>query len=266
MIGLLAAGVAIGAARASRYAGVAICALAATIKVPALVGAVFITVAWARAEPDRGARMRFVAACAAIIVVVLAVVTLATGVGLGWLSTTLFSTPAKVRLAITPATAVGYTVAKLLGLVSIHVDSRSLESAFVVIATVISAAIGVWLLLGARVARLLAPLGAVPAGRRRGRTGGVAVVLHLGARAGRGLAGAAALDRGGAGAGRLGFLVKPVGILALPLQSAPAVLAVYVAIAVWAWRRYGPRRRRQAEPRRPSLVRYVRGRPTHGDL
>ena len=76
----------------------------------------------------------------------LGVVTIASGVGLGWLSTSLFSTPAKVRLAITPATAVGYTVAKLLGLVSIHVDSRGLESAFGVVATVISAAIGLWLL------------------------------------------------------------------------------------------------------------------------
>lgn len=252
MIGLLAAGVAIGL-RGNPYAGVTICAVAATIKVPALVGAVFIIVAWARAEPDRGARLRFVAACAAIIVVVLAVVTIASGVGLGWLSTTLFSTPAKVRLAITPATAVGYTVAKLLGLVSIHVDSRSLESAFVVIATVISAAIGVWLLLGTRVARLLAPLGLCllvaaaggPAAWPWYFTWGLVLVAAL-AGVQRSIAVALALVVGG-------LLVKPSGILALPLQSAPAVLAVYVAIAVWAWRRYGPRRRRQAEPG-PSLV------------
>ena len=31
------------------------------------------------------------------------------------------------------------------------------------------------------------------------------------------------------------FLVKPGGILALPLGSAPAVVAVYVAIAAAAW-------------------------------
>ena len=96
MIGLLAAGVSV-ALRGNPLAGVAVCALAATIKVPALVGAVFITVAWARAEPDRSAQIRFVAACVAIVVVVLGVVTLASGVGLGWLSTSLFSTPAKVQ-------------------------------------------------------------------------------------------------------------------------------------------------------------------------
>ena len=159
MIGLLAAGVSM-ALRGNPLAGVAVCALAATIKVPALVGAVFITVAWARAERDRSAQIRFVAACAAIVVVVLGVVTLASGVGLGWLSTSLFSTPAKVRLAITPATAVGYTVAKLLGLVSIGVDAHSLESAFGAVATVLAAAAGLWLLYRVRVSRLVAPLGA----------------------------------------------------------------------------------------------------------
>ena len=44
------------------------------------------------------------------------------------------------------------------------------------------------------------------------------------------------------------FLVKPSGILVLPLGSAPAVLAVYVLIAVWAWHRYGRGGRSRAAP------------------
>ncbi len=241
MIGLLAAGVSM-ALRGNPLAGVAVCALAATIKVPALVGAVFITVAWARAEGDRSAQIRFVAACAAIVVVVLGVVTLASGVGLGWLSTSLFSTPAKVRLAITPATAVGYTVAKLLGLVSIHVDAHSLESAFGAVATVISAALGLWLLYGVRVSRLVAPLGAClliaaaggPAAWPWYFSWGLVLVAAC-AVPQRSVAVALALVVSA-------FLVKPSGILVLPLGSAPAVLAVYVVIAVWAWHRYGRRR------------------------
>ena len=49
MAGLLVAGVAV-ALEGRPLSGSAICALAATIKVPALVGAVFIAVAWARAD------------------------------------------------------------------------------------------------------------------------------------------------------------------------------------------------------------------------
>ncbi len=238
MIGLLAAGVSL-ALRGNPLAGVAICALAATIKVPALVGAVFITVAWARAEPDRSARIRFVAACAAIVIVVLGVVTLASGVGVGWLSTSLFSTPAKVRLAITPATAVGYTVAKLLGLISIHADAHGLESAFGAVATVLSAAIGLWLLYRVRVARLVALLGVClliaaaggPAAWPWYFSWGLVLVAAC-AVPQRSLAVALALVVSA-------FLVKPSGILVLPLGSAPAVLAVYLLIAFWAWRRYG---------------------------
>jgi hypothetical protein len=242
MIGLLAAGVAL-ALRGNPCSGVAVCALAATIKVPALVGAVFIAVAWARAERDRDARVRFVGACLAIVVAVLGIVTLASGVGVGWLSTSLFSTPAKVHLAITPATAVGYTVAKLLGLVSIHVGAHGLESAFGVVATVISAALGLWLLYGARVSRLVGPLGACLLIAAAGGPAawpwyfGWGLVL---------VAACAGVQRSPAVAVALvvsAFLVKPNGILVLPLGSAPAVLAVYLLIGAWAWRRYGAGRR-----------------------
>jgi len=207
--------------------------------VPALVGALFIAVAWARAEPDRSAQIRFLAGCAAIVVVVLGIVTVASGVGVGWLSTSLFSTPAKVRLAITPATSFGYTVAKLLGLVSVHVGSRGLESAFGVVATVVSAAIGLWLLSRVRVSRLVAPLGAClliaaaggPAAWPWYFSWGLVLIAAC-AIPQRSLALALALVVSA-------FLVKPSGTLALPLGSAPAVLVVYLLIGAWAWHRFG---------------------------
>jgi hypothetical protein len=238
MVGLLAAGVSL-ALRGNPLAGVAVCALAATIKVPALVGAVFITVAWARSERDRAARIRFVAACAAIVVVVLGVVTIASGVGVGWLSTSLFSTPAKVRLAITPATAVGYTVAKLLGLVSIHVGSHGLESAFGAVAAVLSVAVGLWLLYRVRVSSLVASLGVCLLIAAAGGPAAWPWYFSWGLVL---IAACALPQRSFAVALTLvvsAFLVKPSGILALPLGSAPAVLAVYLLIAAWAWHRYG---------------------------
>ena len=39
------------------------------------------------------------------------------------------------------------------------------------------------------------------------------------------------------------FAVKPDGTLVLPLQSAPAVLAVYLLIAIAVWHRHRERRR-----------------------
>ena len=98
--------------------GVAICALAATVKLPALAGAVFIIVAWARAEPHLGpgpVPLEAVAAGRGM----LAAVSVVTGLGFSWFSASLFSTPAKVHLAITPATALGWTVAELLRAVGI---------------------------------------------------------------------------------------------------------------------------------------------------
>jgi alpha-1,6-mannosyltransferase len=239
MIGLLAAGVSL-ALRGNPLGGIALCALAATIKVPALVGALFIAVAWARAERERSAQIRFLAGCAAIVIVVLGIVTVASGVGVGWLSTSLFSTPAKVKLAITPATSVGYTIAKLLGLVSIHVSAHGVESACAVAATVVSAAIGLWLLSRARVSRLVAPLGAClliaaaggPAAWPWYFSWGLVLIAACGAPQ-RSRAVALALVVAA-------FLVKPSGILALPIWTAPAVLAVYLLIAVWAWRQFGP--------------------------
>ena len=79
MVGLLAAGVAY-ALDGRPLLGVAICALAATVKVPALAGAAFIAVAWGREELGRAAQVRFMATAALLAVAVLGAVTLLAGV------------------------------------------------------------------------------------------------------------------------------------------------------------------------------------------
>jgi alpha-1,6-mannosyltransferase len=253
MIGMLAAGVAL-ALEGRPLWGIAVCAAAGAVKVPALAGALFIIVAWARAEHDRGAVVRFAAIGALVAAAVLGVVTVASGVGVSWFSTSLFSTPAKVHLAITPATAIGWTAAALLSDVSIHVGTRGLENALGVVAfalTVIAGAVALWWV---RVGRLLALLGGFlivaaafgPAAWPWYFTWGLVLIaaLHPVQRsAGLALACAASV-----------FLVKPDGILALPLPSAPAVLIGYALIGAavwWSWRRGAARR---AGPARSAVT------------
>jgi alpha-1,6-mannosyltransferase len=242
MVGMLVAGVAY-ALDGRPMLGIAICAVAATVKVPALAGAAFIAVAWGREEPGRHGPIRFMGAAALLTVAVLGAVTLVAGVGPDWLSTSLFSTPAKVRLAITPATGVGYTVASLLSDVGIGVSHRGLEGVFGVVAFALTAVTGAVLLYRVRVRRLVAWLGAFlviaaaggPAAWPWYFLWGLALLAALRApQRSIGLALGICLSV---------FVVKPDGILALPRPTAPAVVIAYVMIGVAVWQR-GRRRGR----------------------
>jgi alpha-1,6-mannosyltransferase len=237
MAGLLAAGVAVALEGRPLY-GVAVCALAATIKVPALVGAVFIAVAWARAADDRPAALRLLAGAAVVAAAVLAVVTVASGVGVSWLSASLFSTPAKVRLAITPGTSAGYTVAAVMHALGISVSSRGMESAVGDVAFAIAAVVGLVALWRVRVDRLVALLGLTllvaaaggPAAWPWYFIWGLLLVAAVGAgQRSRALVVALVVSA---------FLVKPNGVLAIPLGAAPVVLIVYLVIAGVAWNRW----------------------------
>ncbi len=251
MAGLLVAGVAC-ALTGRPVLGVVICALAATIKVPALAGVLFIAVAWARAAPDRAARLRLVAQCALAAVAVLALITAVTGSGVDWLSTSLFSTPAKVRLAVTPATALGYTVASLLRDLGVATTGRGLEAALGIIASVLTAAAGLVLLYRVRVRTLVPLLGTFlliaaaggPAAWPWYFIWGLALVAAVRAvQRSPVLPVAVALSV---------FVVKPNGILALPRSTAPVVLVVYIALATAAWLAYRrPRPGRGQSPPAP---------------
>jgi alpha-1,6-mannosyltransferase len=237
MMGVLVIG--IGAALEGRpLRGVAVCALAATIKLPALAGVAFIVAAWCWGEDSRAGALRLAASASAITAGVLAIVTIAAGVGPGWISTSLFATPARVHLAITPATAVGYTAASLLHDLGLTVSARGLENALVVIAFALTAVLALVGLLRVRVPTLVPWLG------------GVLLVAAAGGPAawpwyfGWGLAVVAADPRAqrrcllAAGCVAGALVVKPSGILALSLGTAPAVLLVYVLAGLipWRWR------------------------------
>jgi hypothetical protein len=234
MIGLMVAGVTLALER-HPLLGIAVCALAATIKVPAAIGAVFIAVAWARALPTSSARVRFLATGALTAVGVMAVVSLATGLGVSWISSSLFSTPAKVRLAITPATGLGWTVGALLHDVGISASSRGIESALGLVAVALTAMLAVVLLWRVRLENLVLYLGVLLLAAAAGGPaawpwyftwGFVLLAACPGPGRSRVIPVAVALSV---------FLVKPSGILALPLDTAPVVVGVYAVLAGAAW-------------------------------
>jgi hypothetical protein len=134
---------------------------------------------------------------------------------------------------------VGWTVAAVMHDLGLSANSRSLESAFGAVAAVLTAAAGMWLLYRTRIPTLAFGLGVLLVVAAAGGPaawpwyftwGLVLLAAWPGPQRSAGLAVALALAV---------FLVKPNGILALPLGSAPAVLAVYavVAFAAWYWHR-----------------------------
>jgi hypothetical protein len=223
MIGLVVAGVA-SAIERRVLVGVGLCALAATIKLPAAAAIPFILVA----EADRRAWIRGVLVAAGVVVAV----SLLSGLGFGWISSAVFSTPEKVRLAITPATALGWTVAQV-----VPVGPRGLESALAVVAFSVSVLLGLVLLWRTRRSNLVRYLAFAlvavavcgPAAWPWYLTWGLVLLAACpGVQYSRGLA--ATLVVGA-------LVVKADGVLAFPLPTAPVFLALYVALAAMAARR-----------------------------
>jgi alpha-1,6-mannosyltransferase len=235
MAGLLLAGVTLALERRP-LAGIAVCALAATIKLPAAAAIPFIAVAWARIQVGLGARVAVLARAAAMVLAIALVVSAIPGIGFGWLSASLFSTPQKVRLAITPATGLGWTAAALLRDVGVTVSARHLEAVLGMVAFCAVGVAAVVLLARARFERLPRDLGWLlvavafcgPAAWPWYFVWGL-VLLACSPRAQRARALPLLLALAP-------FLVKANGVLALPLDTAPAVLAVYAAGAWYVLR------------------------------
>jgi hypothetical protein len=260
MIGLLVAGVTLAIERRP-VLGIALCAIAATVKLPAAAGIAFIALAWARSEwagagqHRAAAAARALALSAAATAAVLAVVSAVSGLGLSWISSGVFSTPGKVHLAITPVTAAGWSAASLLHLLGIGANARHIESAFGVVALALTALLGLELLRRARYANMVPALGALllasvfagPATWPWYLTWGLTLIACAAfAQRSRILPLAIVLAV---------FLVKPNGILAVSLHLAPIVLAAYAIAVGVAWRA----RRRRAGGRSPERVRGLPG-------
>jgi hypothetical protein len=173
---------------------------------------------------------------------VLVLVTLAVCVGFDWVTTGVVSTPQKVRLAITPSTAVGYTIASVLHDFGAYANARSIESAFAGVFGAVTVGLGAWLLWRVRRATLVRDLGVFLVVAALGGPaawpwyliwGIVLLAAWPGVQRSVALAAAVTVPV---------FLVKPDGILLLHRAASPAVLGVYVALGVAAWLRWRHRR------------------------
>jgi hypothetical protein len=229
MVGLMALAVMVALER-SPALGIAICAAAATVKVPAAAAAVFIALVWMRGTPGPANRLRALTQAVAVFAAVIAAVSIGTGVGLSWVSGSVFSTPNKVNLAITPATAAGYTVATLLTDAGVAIGQHTLAHVFTRITFGLTGLYALWLLYRVRRETLVRDLGLL-----------LVVAAVLGPAAWPwylcwGLALLAACRKGPlwlamplvliAGA----VIIKPNGILAVPSQAAPYVTILYLVL------------------------------------
>jgi hypothetical protein len=247
MVGCLVAGLAY-ALEGRLLLGIALCAVAAAIKIPAVVGVAFISVYATKAALTPQARARALAGAAAVTAAVLGLISAIGGFGLSWLTSGLFSTPAKVRLAITPATA----VARTLG-----VGSLSLVALLLVglLALVLLWRVQRHNVVACTGALLLALALGGPAAWPWYLVWGV-VLLAASPGAQRSLPLVA-------GVAAAALLVDPSGILVLSISKAPDVVVAYavggaLALAWHAWqlrdRRLAQQARNTAWQRSPLLA------------
>jgi hypothetical protein len=142
MLGLLVAGVAL--ARAGRpVPAVVLCALAATVKIPAFAGVVFV--GWSWPGPAAGWRRRLgpVAGAVAGGAAVVAAVSLVSGWGWRWLTA---ADPGRVVSWLDPATAAGLLAAKLAAAAGLGAHTAGAVGAARVAALAVAAAVGLVLL------------------------------------------------------------------------------------------------------------------------
>ena len=236
MAGLLLAGVTLALERRPLL-GIMLCALAATVKLPAAAGVLFIAIAWAREEPQRAAKI--VALSALVTAAVAFAVSAVTGLGLDWIAGSL-STPARVRIAITPSTALGYSAAAVLHALDLSMSARGLEHAVGTIGLVLTTALGVALAYRVRRSNLVWYLGLLllvsvlsgPAAWPWYAIWGLALVACCPeAQRWRWLPLVIVASS---------FLIRADGQVILHRQAAPLVLALYAIVAVIAWRRAMP--------------------------
>ncbi len=145
MLGLLLAGL-VMAGRGRLLLGVALCALAATIKLPALAGVVFLVAADV-ASRQRGQRWKASVGPVAVATGVIVGVTIAAGYGWGWLGPAALRIPTQLRVLTTPVVSIGTFLWGILHLIGLP-WSRHATVTVVQFAAELAAGLGVvWLLL-----------------------------------------------------------------------------------------------------------------------
>jgi alpha-1,6-mannosyltransferase len=127
MIGLLLAGVSL-AVEGRLVPGLVLCALAATIKLPAAAAIVFLVVSRYREERGR-ARAALVAEAVVVPAATVAAVTLLSGFGWAWLGPSILRVPAELRVLATPAVSLGVFTYQVLHAVGVPLGRHATVTA-----------------------------------------------------------------------------------------------------------------------------------------
>ena len=157
MIGLMLAGVALGTGGWFRW-GIALCALGATIKLPAAAGIVFL-VADACTRLDGIRRVRMVAESALITVLVMVGVTYGSGFGWTWLGPTALKVPTQLRVLIAPLVSVGSSVYGILHAAGLAVSKSTTISVVQTLGALVAIGVIVWMVFHIRGQGAVRPLG-----------------------------------------------------------------------------------------------------------
>ncbi|HEY1827394.1 MAG TPA: polyprenol phosphomannose-dependent alpha 1,6 mannosyltransferase MptB [Acidimicrobiales bacterium] len=144
MLGLLLAGLAV-AKRVGTVPGIIICALAAGVKSPAALGVVFLGWLWAGHGASIKSRIAHTALAGVIGLATLELVTLASGLGWGWVKT---STTANAAFTgVTPVSTMAHLVALISGVLQIHLSVGGLHTVFSIVGLLCAAYLGYRFLL-----------------------------------------------------------------------------------------------------------------------
>lgn len=137
MLAFLMSGLALGTRPRFRHLGIVLCAFAATIKVPAVLGAAFLAWPWIVAAVDWRARFGRLALAAAEIMAVITLATRSTPWGWGWVDALVDASPVNAYLSVTRN--LGGAVHLLTGLEAASVLSVARVSGMVLAALIVLA-------------------------------------------------------------------------------------------------------------------------------
>lgn len=143
MLGLLAFGYALHR-KGYHVAGIVCCAFASLVKVPAILGAVYIGWDWIGSNASPRERIKPLLSAGAISVVTMTAVSEALGLGWGWISG--LSNPDTVRSWLDPATGIALFLGRLVGSVGLGDHTHVLLTICRGSALVLAVVIGLWLL------------------------------------------------------------------------------------------------------------------------
>ncbi len=143
MLGLLVAGMAL-ALSDHPISGLFLCALAAAIKIPALIGIVYIGWTWPGRRVAVVRRLGYLAGSLALSAGFVALLSLASGLGWGWLFN--LSSAGGVTSWLDPASAAGLGLSHGLHLVGTAVDTQALVTISRTVALVVAGIVGIVLL------------------------------------------------------------------------------------------------------------------------